>query len=486
MTFLGDEGRDVLVAYNILHGHLTLLGPTASVGGFFFGPVYYYFMAPFLWLFNYDPVGPAVMVALFGIATVWLVYKIGKEFFNVWVGLIAALFYAIAPVIILYSRASWNPNPVPFFTLLTLYTAYKGLEKKKNLWVFASGLLLGIAVELHFIAAIVGVVVAAFFLAVFLLEEKSKKILFLVKRYLWLGFGFFIGWLPYLGFEVRHGFPNTIAIYKFVFESGKVTENSNTFVAIGNAFFRLFARVLTDFPSADLLHNYSSLTINLWVISTILIGLVSIGVFLFQLVQAFKKKEKTLIYLLLLLWLVLGIGIFGFYKKSVYDYYFGFLFALPMFLSANLIVFLFRKDFIWKAVAGVLFIGIFAINIQGIPFRYPGNNQLNQAETIAKIVMDHTGGRPFNFALITGGNSDHAYRYFFTIWGHPPVTIENAQIDPKRMSVTNQLLVVCETLPCQPLGNSLWEIAGFGRAQIAGEWNVSVVQVYKLVHYTGK
>ena len=25
MTFLGDEGRDVLVAYNILHGHLTLL-----------------------------------------------------------------------------------------------------------------------------------------------------------------------------------------------------------------------------------------------------------------------------------------------------------------------------------------------------------------------------------------------------------------------------------------------------------------------------
>src|SRR5213080_2576723 len=71
MTFLGDEGRDVLVVYNILHGHLTLLGPTSSVGGFFTGPVYYYFMAPFLWLFNYDPVGPAVMVALFGIITVW-------------------------------------------------------------------------------------------------------------------------------------------------------------------------------------------------------------------------------------------------------------------------------------------------------------------------------------------------------------------------------------------------------------------------------
>src|ERR1035437_10265433 len=55
MTFLGDEGRDVLTVYGILHGHLTLLGPTSSVGGFFLGPIYYYFMAPFLWLFNDNP-----------------------------------------------------------------------------------------------------------------------------------------------------------------------------------------------------------------------------------------------------------------------------------------------------------------------------------------------------------------------------------------------------------------------------------------------
>ena len=75
MTFLGDQGRDVLIVYNILHGHLTLLGPTSSVGGFFLGPIYYYFMAPFLWIFNYNPVGPAVMVALIGVATVWLIYE---------------------------------------------------------------------------------------------------------------------------------------------------------------------------------------------------------------------------------------------------------------------------------------------------------------------------------------------------------------------------------------------------------------------------
>ncbi len=72
LQFLGDEGRDVLVVMHmIVHHQWTLLGPTASVGGFYTGPIYYYFMLPFLWLSHLDPVGPAVMAALFGLATVF-------------------------------------------------------------------------------------------------------------------------------------------------------------------------------------------------------------------------------------------------------------------------------------------------------------------------------------------------------------------------------------------------------------------------------
>ena len=104
-------------------------------------------------------------------------------------------------------------------------------------------------------------------------------------------------------------------------------------------------------------------------------------------------------------------------------------------------------------------------------------------KTIADFVMTRTDAKPFNFALITGGNSDHAYRYFFTIWNHPPITIEHGS---ENKTVTDQLFIVCESLPCEPLGHSLWEIAGFGRAEIAGKWKVSVVEVYKLVHYKGQ
>ena len=61
IVFLGDEGRDVIVVRNILHGDLTLLGPTASVGGFYLGPIYYYMMAPFLWLARIAGAGKVIL-----------------------------------------------------------------------------------------------------------------------------------------------------------------------------------------------------------------------------------------------------------------------------------------------------------------------------------------------------------------------------------------------------------------------------------------
>lgn len=115
MTFLGDEGRDVIIARDILLGHFTLLGPRSSAGNFFYGPIYYYMIAPFLWAFRYDPVGPAVMVGLFSIATDYVIYFVGKKFFNETAGLVASALYAVSPLVIIYSHSSWNPDVLPFF-----------------------------------------------------------------------------------------------------------------------------------------------------------------------------------------------------------------------------------------------------------------------------------------------------------------------------------------------------------------------------------
>ena len=139
LQFLGDEGRDVLVVKRMIVNHeWTLLGPTASVGGFYTGPIYYYFMLPFLWLFQLNPVGPAVMAALFGLATIALIYYAGKIFLDEKAGLIAAFLVAISPKMIDISRFSWNPNPVPFFSLLSVVLLYLAAEKKKFIFTFLS------------------------------------------------------------------------------------------------------------------------------------------------------------------------------------------------------------------------------------------------------------------------------------------------------------------------------------------------------------
>ncbi|HSW96196.1 MAG TPA: glycosyltransferase family 39 protein [Candidatus Saccharimonadales bacterium] len=499
MTFLGDEGRDVLVAYNILHGHFTLLGPTASVGGFYFGPIYYYFMAPALFLANYNPVGPAIMVALIGTATVWLVYKIGKEFFGTATAIVASFFYAISPIVVSYSRSSWNPNPIPFFALLVLWFIYKGEEKKnqKENFLLSSrkdfllaGIFLGIAIELHFIVAILGVIVILYLLAVKRGHIKKETIKTVITQYFWLTIGFFIGWLPYLGFEFRHGFPNTRSVINFVFHSGKVSgDNSNFFMIVGNVFFRLFGRLVATFPPLEQLYNYKHpVLLNIWIAFIVIIAIGSVTLLIKQIIVAYiKRTEKSSLQLLLvILWLFIGILFFGIYKRQIYDYYFGFMFPLPFLLVANLLVFLWKKNYPTKILSVIIFLTLFILNIQGIPFRYPPNKQLEQMKTIAQFVNEKTDNKPFNFALITGGNSDHAYRYFFTMWNHEPVTIQNAVIDPKRATVTNQLFIVCESLPCKPLGNPLFEIAGFGQADIADHWTVRVVEVYKLVHHKKK
>lgn len=469
LTFLGDEGRDVLVVKRmIIDGKWTLLGPTASVGGFYMGPIYYYFMLPFLWLWRLDPVGPAIMVALFGIATIYLLYKVGSEIFGKRIGSVAALLYAISPLVIAYSRASWNPNIVPFFSLLLFYLCYKIVIANQWKLVFWVGVIFGIGIQLHYTFLFLFPPVAIWLIWHGHLREH-------LIRYIQGCLGFLVGALPFFGFELRHEFANTRGILSFVL-AGKDTgfSFSHFITTTSDVMFRLFGRLELRIPDIGVMKMLSWWQQNLWIYGSWALAAGSVYLS-FKEMKKDDKKKKAL--QLLFLFLVCVVMLFGLYKKSVYDYYFGIIFVVPFILTA--VAFGRMNRILAYTLLGLLVV----LNWQGRPFKFQANNQLGQTKTIAAAVLEKAGGKPFNFALITGGNSDHAYRYFLEIWGKPPVTIENPAIDPARKTVTDQLLIVCEFPSCEPLGNSLWEVAGFGRAQIAGVWDVSVVKVYRLVHY---
>ena len=494
MTFLGDEGRDALVVYNILHGKLTLLGPTASVGGFFMGPIYYYFMTPFLWLFNYNPAGPAVMVALFGIATVWLVYKVGKEFFGTKAGVISALIYAVSPVVIAYSRSSWNPNLMPFFSLLTVYMLYKAVLKNNFKFFILTGILYGIAIQLHYIELFLGAAIVFYilFIRVFVRSHLAKgatlmQVLFrIIKDYFFISVGFIIGFSPFLAFELRHGFPNTRSIINFIFSSKDTGVNEKFLDVLGNVFFRLFGRLITRFLPLEQIDISKNLDISIWYYLTLLLAFVSVLIFAIKFLKDIKEKKNVQKYIILIVWFVIVLFLYGFYKKAIYDYYLELLFPLPFLFVGLFLSTLLEKGIILKIVSISIITALFIWNIDGMPFKFPPNKQMEQVRNISEFVLSKTDNKPFNFALVTAGNSDHGYRYFMKLAKKDPIIIENFDNDPKRLTVKDQLLVICEDPNCKPLGHSLWEIAGFGRAEIDGKWDINFVRVYKLVHYKGK
>ena len=454
MVFLGDEGRDALVVKRIIIDHRwTLLGPTASVGGMFLGPIYYYFMIPFLWAFHLEPVGPAIMVALFGIATVFLVYKVAWDLFGSTSAILASLLYSVSPLVVVYSRSSWNPNILPFFSLLLIYSLMRALVSDKRLF-FAVGACLGVALQLHYLASFLFFVVLAAILSL-----EPRKIIHYPLSIIHFLSGFLLTFSPFILFELRHGFPNTQSLWQLIFAGKEVSFRFSRFLPIiSSVFFRLFDTVVCD---------------NRFFLAMPLLFFVLVGAWLL-----FKQKHLSYEETVLLLWVSLGCLLFGFYQKPIYDYYLGFLYPAPFLLLGFIIKNLADNKILFTAFLSLVLV-IFVFNLVNSPaFEVPNQQVLRTKENV-EFLLEQTKMKPFNFALIADGNSDHAYRYFMEIWGRKPVELTH---NPQ--SITDQLMVICEAKECQPLGNSLWEIAGFGRAEIAGEWGTKDgKRIFKLIHY---
>ena len=456
ITFLGDEGRDALVWQRMIVDHkFTLLGPTASVGGFYLGPIYYYLTLPFAWAFNLDPVGPAYFVAALGVATVYLIYRFGRRYLNRTIGLTAAFLYAFAPLTVHYSRSSWNPNPLPFFTILGLSLVYEGVRHRRHLFCLVAGICLGIAWQLHYLSLIL----APVYLAIVVLEAKKLSLKPIAYHLLAIFIGWAIGFSPFLAFELRHSFPNTRTILEFITRpSGAIHP-------------KLFDVLLTSIKRTGFMF-----TTVLSFPDTIWLRLFTAASALSAIYWSLSRKK------LLLIWYAVGMFVFAFYNTGIADYYFGFLFPVPFLMVATLLYLVKKRLPLVGPV--VFFAGLIFLSYHQLSqafFLKPANRQVDQTEQIADVVIREADNQPFNFGLITGGNSDHAYRFFLEKKAHRPLGLEE--------QITQQLLIVCEKPQpeCKPLGNSLWEIAGFGRAEIDTINTVDPgITIYRMVHYYGQ
>jgi hypothetical protein len=375
---------------------------------------------------------------------------------------------------------------LPFFSLLLIYTVFNAAEMTRpwKHFLFA-GFILGIAMQLHYLSIFLAIIVLVY---TFIAESRLNRKIVLIpilKDYFHFLIGFIVGFSPFLAFEARHGFPNTKEIFGFISTDTlhKTYEaNASFFSTIADVFFRIFARLLFNFPTPDRFNQFSLISLQLWGLLIVIVAIIAIVHVILQ--------KNTLVTIIVLLWLFLSIFLFGFYKKAIYDYLFTFLFPLPFLLIGNLFSRIYeinekkKYHFIGIFLSLFLFFGLVFFNLKGIPFWNTPNRQKDQTKQIAEFVISQTDNKPFNFALISKGNSDYAYRYYLEILNHNPIQIDNAVNDPQRKTVTDQLLIVCEDIGCKPLGHPLFDVAAFGRAASVKDWDVSVVKVFKLVHYT--
>jgi 4-amino-4-deoxy-L-arabinose transferase-like glycosyltransferase len=485
MTFLGDEGRDAIIVRRLLvNFDPILIGPGTSIGNMYLGPLYYYLMAPALLFANFSPVGPSIMVAILSIATIWLVWFIAREWFpkekskenglkSLNIGaLFAALLYAIAPVVIVYSRSSWNPNVMPFFALLAVYSIWKVWQDKKYNWLVITGISAAFILQSHYLGLLLLPVLGLFWALTWLNNKKTKsKDKIFLKRTLLAGIIFAFLMSPLLIFDIRHGWINFQAMETF-FTDRQTTVSARPWSGIpklGIIFEDVVNRLVAG-TDENVGYWYTR-------IFALLIGLIT-----FQLIRKGIKTKTHAAYFLLVVWL--GFSLIGLsaYKQHIYDHYYGIFFPALFILAGGALQYLWNTNYkSGKIIAGLILLPLILASLQNNPLKHPPNRQMQRSDEVAIKIIEEAGGAKFNFAVIAERNYEGAYQYFLERRNAPFVIIDPLRIDE---TLAEQLFVVCE-MPkekCEPTTNPKSEVANFGWSKVDGEWEVSGTNLFKLVH----
>lgn len=472
MTFLGDEGRDVIIVRRfITEAHPMLIGPGTSIGNMYLGPLYYYMMAPALLLANFSPVGPAVMVALLGIVTVFMIWYIAREWFGREAAFISSLLYAIAPTVIVYSRSSWNPNIMPFFALIAVYCIWRVWRFNQVRLIPIVSIAFAACLQSHYLALLLAPTLGLFLFVRFVMNVRNKtsnKPL-IIQSLIGL-FCFIVLMSPLVIFDARHGWRNFSAL-KIFFTERQTTVSIKPWNSLPAAWPQLTK------ISTRLVSGYDA-SVGKWVA----FGLVATASLFITKKKFFTSNESKWALLVLFVWFGTSILGLGLYKQEIYDHYYGLFFPAPfMIIGGFLGIIAHRFKIRGRWLAGTALVFLVWVNLSNSPLKAAPNSQLARSVAVTDFIREKSNNEPFNFAVIAERNYEGAYRYFFN--RHYDRVVD---IDPQNTkdTITNQLFVVCEMeyKKCDPTHNAKAEVANFGWTEIVEEWQVSGTTVFKLGH----
>jgi GT2 family glycosyltransferase len=210
MSFIGDQGWFYLSARDmILNGQIPLAGIASSHPWLHQGPIWTYILGVLLWAFKFNPLAPGYFVAIMGVITVFLTYKIGSAMFSKRIGIIASFLYATSPLIIQNDRMPYHTSLIPLFTLLFIYSIYRWMKGDK--YFFSVSLfLLAVLYNFEIQTALLLFVLAGLLGYGIWKRTKWMNIITNIKIILLSIISVVIPMVPMLIYDVNHGFPQTL------------------------------------------------------------------------------------------------------------------------------------------------------------------------------------------------------------------------------------------------------------------------------------
>lgn len=209
VPFLFDHGKDALaVLHMIAVPELKFIGPWTSIPGLYFGPAWYYLLAPFFYLSGFNPASAAVGMSILVLFQMYLVYK----FFNIE----SSAIIGFSGFWIMISKSAWNPYPMTLLTIIILILLLKQLKLNKIDTKILAGLAFTSSLGFHFSSAFAVFYPLIIFVILFINNLRPN-----LKQIFLTFLAFLLPFIPQLLFELKNGFPQYHAIINYFFKGGE-------------------------------------------------------------------------------------------------------------------------------------------------------------------------------------------------------------------------------------------------------------------------
>lgn len=359
-----DPTRDVLVTlYGRDHLAFPLIGPSSGIASFTFGPWYYYELIIFSMLIP-SPFAPFYFIPLLSVTLIILMYLIGRELKDKYLGLILASFAAFSPSFVGPASGLSNPNLVAPHVALGILLFVLFMKKKGNTWLaLIWGLMIGIGINHHY--QMIPILILPFIYFTLHIKKLWRwVILFLI--------GLILSFLPLIYFNISYHWYTLEGISKFVQSGGSNNYIPNSWHIYLLYFWPKFFAYIFSVP----------------VSFSLFIGIVLGVTYLYLLI---KKKLSSTILILGVAFLIIFI-ILRYYNAERTYYYFLFLEPL-LFIIVG-----FALRAIGFAKMGIIIMGaILAIFILlSIPENFERTRQDSNnrnAIALAKLITDKSGSQ---------------------------------------------------------------------------------------------